>query len=200
MKKILSLALALVLVLSMSVSAFATNNGTATIQVIYGGEPVLDTEPVTFEITAGMTAKDALDQYSDILENTWETVANENPNPAFGSTAKIIDTIIGVGSEPLGAASGIDADYWSTTYAGYGLEYTTGTGDDTVYHYIYVGNDWGYTVNGSKPTDPNYSMADGTPYEYYMDQYTVQAGDVIVVEYLQQTERWTDTTDWISGT
>lgn len=198
MKKVLALALALVMVFTLSISAFATNNSTATIQVYYGGEPVLDTEPVTFTITAGMTAKDALDQYSSILDNTWEQV--ENQNPAFGSTAYIVSTIIGVGAEPLGAASGIDADYWSTTYAGYGLEYTTGSGDDTVYHFIYAGNDWLFTVNGNKPTDLNNSMADGTPYEYYMDQYTVQPGDAIVVEYVQQTERWTGTYDWISGT
>ena len=193
-KKLTALLLAVVMVLAMSVSAFAATTSTATIQVIYGGEPVLDAEPVSFEITAGMTAKDALDQYTDILENTWKVVPSTNPG--FGSTAYAVDTILGFGS-----ASGIPAVHWSDTYAGYGLEYTEGTGDDTVYHFIYVGNDWLFTVNGSVPLDPDHTLDDGvTPYQYYMDQYTVQAGDAIVVEHTRQIERWTGTSDWISGT
>ena len=198
-KKLTALLLAVVMVLAMSVSAFAATTSTATIQVIYGGEPVLDAEPVSFEITTGMTAKDALDQYADMLELTWKTVPSTNPG--FGSTAYAVDTILGVGSEPVGSASGIPAVYWSTTYAGYGLEYSEGTGDDTVYHFIYVGDDWKFTVNGSVPLDPDHTLDDGvTPYQYYMDQYTVQAGDAIVVEHTRQIERWTGTSDWISGT
>ena len=54
-KKVTALLLAVVMVLAMSVSAFAVTTSTATIQVIYGGEPVLDAEPVSFEITTGMT-------------------------------------------------------------------------------------------------------------------------------------------------
>ena len=198
-KKLTALLLAVVMVLAMSVSAFAATTSTATIQVIYGGEPVLDVEPVSFEITAGMTAKDALDQYADMLELTWKTVPSTNPG--FSSTAYAVDTIFGVGSDPVGSASGIPAVYWSTQFPGYGLEYSEGTGDDTVYHFIYVGDDWKFTVNGSVPTDPNHTLDDGvTAYQYYMDQYTVQAGDAIVVEYVRQIERWTGTSDWISGT
>lgn len=198
-KKLTALLLAVVMVLAMSVSAFAATTSTATIQVIYGGEPVLDAEPVSFEITAGMTAKDALDQYTDILENTWKVVPSTNPG--FGSTAYAVDTILGFGGEPVGSASGIPAVHWSDTYAGYGLEYSEGTGDDTVYHFIYVGDDWKFTVNGSVPLDPDHTLDDGvTPYQYYMDQYTVQAGDAIVVEHTRQIERWTGTSDWISGT
>ena len=121
--------------------------------------------------------------------------------PGFGSTAYAVDTILGFGGEPVGSASGIPAVHWSDTYAGYGLEYTEGTGDDTVYHFIYVGNDWQFTVNGSVPTDPDHTLDDGvTAYQYYMDQYIVQAGDAIVVEHTRQIERWTGTSDWISGT
>lgn len=198
-KKLTALLLAVVMVLAMSVSAFAATTSTATIQVIYGGEPVLDAKPISFEITTGMTAKDALDQYADMLELTWKTVPSTNPG--FGSTAYAVDTILGVGSEPVGSASGIPAVHWSDTYAGYGLEYSEGTGDDTVYHFIYVGDDWKFTVNGSVPLDPDHTLDDGvTPYQYYMDQYTVQAGDAIVVEHTRQIERWTGTSDWISGT
>lgn len=197
-KKLTALLLAVVMVLAMSVSAFAATTSTATIQVIYGGEPVLDVEPVSFDITANMTAKDALDQYVDILGHEWKTVANLNPNPAFGSTAYVVDTILGVGSEPVGSDSGIVAD-WSEDYPGYGVESTETVNGETVYHFIYVGNDWEFTVNGNVPTDPNYSMDDGTAYQLYMDQYAVQAGDAIVVEYTQQIVRWTDTVNWLAN-
>ena len=96
-KKLTALLLAVVMVLAMSVSAFAANTSTATLTVTYGGEPLLD-ESVT--LTSGMTAKDVADQYADLLELEWKTVGNLNPN--FGSTAYVVNTIYGVGSNPLG--------------------------------------------------------------------------------------------------
>lgn len=123
-----------------------------------------------------------------------------NLNPSFGSTAYAIDEILYTGSAPLGAASGIQAQYWSSSYAGYGVEYTTVENGETVYHFIYVGEDWQFRVNGSKPIDSNNTMEDGTPYELYMDQYTVQPGDDIVVSYEQVIERWTGTYNWLANT
>lgn len=192
MKKLLSLALALVMVLSLSVSAFATNNGTATLQVYYGGEGLLGTDPVTINITSGMTAKDALNLYADGLMLEWKTVSNLNPN--FGETAYVIDTIYGVGSSPVGSGSGISAQFWSAAYPGYGIEYTETVDGETVYHFIYVGDDWAFTVGGEKPEDAT------NGYQLYMDQYTVQGGDVIAVTYERQIERWTGTTNWLAGT
>lgn len=186
-KKLTALLLAVVMVLAMSVSAFAANTSTATLTVTYGGEPLLD-ESVT--LTSGMTAKDVADQYADLLELEWKTVGNLNPN--FGSTAYVVNTIYGVGSNPLGADSGITAQFWSATYPGYGIEYTEVVDGETVYHFIYVGEDWKFTVNGAKPTDSS------NGYQLYMDQYTVQAGDAITVDYVQQVERWTGTSNWMT--
>lgn len=193
MKKLTALLLALVMVFALSVSAFAANNGTATLVVSYYGEALLDPSPVTITVTSGLTAKDVLDQYASSLDPQWKTVPNLNPN--FGDTASAIDTLNGFGSNPLGADSGITAQFWSSAYPGYGIEYTETVNGETVYHFIYVGEDWKFTVNGDKPID------ESTPekYEYYMDQYTVQAGDAIVVNYETQIERWTDTTNWLGG-
>ena len=190
-RKLTAILLAVVMVFAMNVSAFAATTSTATLQVNYYGEALLNPSPVTFTITSGMTAKDVLDQYADELEPTWKTVENLNPN--FGSTAYAIDTIYGVGSNPLGADSGVTAQFWSSAYPGYGIEYTETVNGETVYHFIYVGEDWEFTVNGEKPTDST------NGYQLYMDQYTVQAGDVIVVNYTQQTEQWTGTYNWLGG-
>lgn len=200
MRKCTAIILALVMVFAMSVNALAVTTSTATLQVYYGGEPILDTEPVTIDVTTNMTAKDALDLYGDAIMLEWTQVANLNPNPAFGSTAYVVDTIYGVGSEPVGAASGVTAQFWSSAYPGYGIEFTEIVNGETVYHFIYVGNDWEFTVNGEKPLDPFYTDASGEHYQLYMDQYTIQNGDEIVVNYTQQVERWTDTDNWLAGT
>ena len=188
-KKLTALLLAVIMVFAMSVSAFAATTGTATLQVYYGGEALLDE---TVSLTSGMTAKDVADQYKDVLELEWKAVSNLNPN--FGSTAYVVDTISGVGSNPLGADSGITAQFWSSAYPGYGIESTEIVNGETVYHFIYVGEDWEFTVNNAKPTDSS------NGYQLYMDQYTVQAGDQIVVNYTQQVERWTGTSNWLAGT
>lgn len=193
MKKLTALLLALVMVFALSVSAFASNNSTATLVVSYYGQALLDPSPATIPLTSGMTAKDALDLYADDLALEWKSVPNLNPN--FGSTASAIDTIYGYGSNPLGANSGITAQFWSAAYPGYGIEYTETVNGETVYHFIYVGEDWKFTVNGDKPVDESTTEK----YEYYMDQYTVQAGDAIVVNYETQIERWTGTENWLGG-
>lgn len=188
-KKLTALLLAVIMVFAMSVSAFAATTGTATLQVYYGGEALVNE---TVSLTSGMTAKDVADQYKDVLELKWKAVSNLNPN--FGSTAYVVDTIYGVGSNPLGADSGITAQFWSSAYPGYGIESTEIVNGETVYHFIYVGEDWEFTVNNVKPTDSS------NGYQLYMDQYTVQAGDQIVVNYTQQVERWTGTSNWLAGT
>lgn len=188
-KKLTALLLAVIMVFAMSVSAFAVTTSTATLQVYYGGEALVNE---TVSLTSGMTAKDVADQYKDVLELEWKAVSNLNPN--FGSTAYVVDTIYGVGSNPLGADSGITAQFWSSAYPGYGIESTEIVNGETVYHFIYVGEDWEFTVNNAKPTDSS------NGYQLYMDQYTVQAGDQIVVNYTQQVERWTGTSNWLAGT
>ena len=82
MKKLTALLLALVMVFALSVSAFAATTSTATLQVNYYGEALLNPSSVTFTITSGMTAKDVLTQYASSLTPTWKTVENLNPNLA----------------------------------------------------------------------------------------------------------------------
>lgn len=197
MNKFVSMLLVVAMIFAMSISAFAATNSTATIEVSYAGVDLLEETAVT--ITSGMTAKDVLDQYEDYLELNWASVTNVNPNPAFGSTAYVVDTIYNTGSEPVGAASGITAQFWSSDYPGYGIEYTETVNNETVYHFIYVGNDWEFTVNGNKPLDPVYTDENGDHYQLYMDQYVVQSGDAIVVNYGEVVTRWEGTYNWLVG-
>ena len=66
-RKLTILLLVLSMIFSVSVSASAAPASAATLQILYDGEPVLDVEPVAFEITANMTAKDAVDMFADVL-------------------------------------------------------------------------------------------------------------------------------------
>lgn len=186
-----ALVLALVLAFSMSVSAFAAGNGTATIDVLGYGESLMG-ESMTVE--EGMTAADALREYSDLygLGLQWKTVENLNPN--FGPTAQVIKMLFDIESSPIGADSGIPAQFWSSTYPGYGIESTEIVDGKTLYHYIYVGDDWIFTVNGEKPMDSS-----GNGYELYMDQYTVEAGDQITVDYTTQVVRWDSYDYWLTA-
>lgn len=195
-RKILALLLVVVMVFAMSVSAFAAPSTTVSLNVTAWGES-LHTD--TVEIKTGMTAKDVLDTADSLLELKWKSVPNLNPNPAFGKTAFAIDTIYNTGSNPIGAQSGIKAQFWSTQYPGYGIEYTEIVNGETVYHFIYVGEDWQFTVNGEKPIDPDFTDSNGEPYQLYMDQYEVQPGDQIAVDYVQEVTRWTDTSNWITA-
>ncbi len=113
---------------------------------------------------------------------TWKKVSNLNPT--YGPTAYVLEELLGATANPTGADSGIPAQFWSASHPGYGIESVDGVGENAVYHYIYVGEDWGYTVNGVKPIDPN------TGYELYMDQYQIQPNDVVIVDYNQVVLRW----------
>ena len=196
MKKFTAVILALVMVFAMSANAFAATNATASLTVSYDGVPLLEE---TVNVTSGMTAKDMLDQYQDYLELEWSTVPNLNPNPAFASTAYIVNTIYGTGSAPVGADSGIPAQFWSSAYPGYGIEYTETVNGETVYHFIYVGNDWQFTVNGEMPVDPVYTDSDGNNYQLYVDQYAVNANDEVVLNYAETVTRWTGTDNWLTA-
>lgn len=186
MKKVLALALAIVMVFTLSISAFAAPASTATIKV-YVEDSLEATETVT--VAVGMTVKDALDAKADTLYPEWKVVANNNPNIS-ATTAYALESFYGAGTLPLGEDSGIPAQYWSTQNPGYGLESMTVDGDTTTYHYIYVGYDWVYTVNGETPVDSVNGM------ELYMDQCYITAGDTIELNYDLQIVRW-DSTQYI---
>lgn len=187
-KKLTALLLAVVMVLAMSVSAFATDNSTATLNVTIIGSA----EPSrTVTLSSTTTIKDAIDQYADELAPVWKEVVNYNPN--FGDTAYVAETIYGVGTDPVGADSGITAQFWSSQYPGYGIESTEIVDGKTLYHYIYVGYDWVYTVNGETPVDAT------NGYQLYMDQYTLTSGDTIELTYDLQITQWTSYDYWLTA-
>ncbi len=69
---------------------------------------------------------------------------------------------------------------------GLGLWMGNGTGYSNDGPYMaYVGDDWTFTVNGSRPLDPNDSSV-----ELYMNQAAVDAGDIIVLSYGETIEVW----------
>lgn len=193
-RKLTILLLVLAMIFSVSVSAFAAPASTATLQILYGGEPVLDVEPVAFEITANMTAKDAVDMFADTLEHTWTS----SVFPGSSTTDYVIDTILGISNEPVGADSGIHAEFWSTAYPGYGIEYVENANGETVYHYIYVGYEWSFAVNGVVPENCTQVGYRFFP-EYLLNRYTVQPGDSLGISYDLTIHRWTDTSYWLSN-
>ena len=70
--------------------------------------------------------------------------------------------------------------------SGLGLWMGNGTGYSNDGPYMaYVGDDWTFTVNGSRPLDPNDSSV-----ELYMNQAAVDAGDIIVLSYGETIEVW----------
>lgn len=183
MKKLTALLLALVMVFALSVSAFAATTGTATIIVTYGGEELLNES-----VASGTSVKAVLDEYEDYLELQWKTVANLNPR--YGSTAYVVESIYGVASEGTPNAPGVTAQFWSSSNPGYGIVSTEAVGDKTLYHYVYAGNDWEFKVNGQIPLDPSNTMSDGTRYQLYVDQYEIQSGDIITIDYTSQVLYW----------
>ncbi len=194
-RKLTTLLLVLAMIFSVSVSAFAAPASTATLVVSYYGYELLDPSPVTLAITSGMTAKDALDQYISSLTPIWRTVSYPNTE----SLDYVIDTISGISNDPIGAASGIPAQFWSTAYPGYGIEYTETVNGETVYHFIYVGEEWRFTVNGNVPMDCTAVTERFFP-ESFMNRYLVQPGDVLSVSYELFVHRWTGTTNFLQPT
>lgn len=195
MKKILSLALALVLVLSLSATAFAAPanaTGTATIEVYVEGDLYMTLDAT---VTAGTTVYDAINQNADTLEPKWIDVPDYF-EPTV--THKVASTIMGAGTEPVGEASGIDAEVWSTGNPGYGLMSVDRdeAGQITAYNYVYAGYDWVYLVNGKTPTGSG-TIDGGQPVQLYMDECVLKDGDVITLDYNLQVTYWSSSTPWM---
>lgn len=192
-RKLTTLLLVLAMIFSVSVSASATPASTATLQINYYGEALLNPSPVTFTVTSGMTAKDALELYADEIDLVWALSA------AGSGYDYAVDTIFGIGMEPIGSDSGITAQFWSTTYPGYGIEYTETVDGETVYHFIYAGEEWRFFVNGIMPEEC-WQIGSRLMQEQFLNRYTLQAGDVLSVEYMQIVHRWTGTTNFLQST
>ena len=114
-KKLISLALVLVMALSLSLTAFAApNSGVATISVNNGKTTTVK----TVTLTDGMTLYTALNNSFASMNPDW-TDAEDYYTP--GVYHKALLSLDGKGSTPVGAASGIAAEAWSTKNPGYGL-------------------------------------------------------------------------------
>lgn len=187
-RRLVSLFLALVMAFSLMVSAGATNTQTAILILMYDGESFFEES-----VPTGISVKDALDLYADELELEWSLFSSLDAQ----NSDYIINSICGIGSEPIGADSGLQAEDWSTTLPGYGLEYTESVNGETIYHHIYVGNEWSFTVNGSvleRCTQVGYRFFP----EYLPNRYAIQSGDVVVVEYGENIYRWTANSNFMS--
>ncbi len=186
MRKLLSLVLAMVMILSLSVTAFAAENSTGTLK-IYNGTTLV----ATFYPEAGQSVYNYMENEDD-LTCSWYSFDDVNGDPAMVLYALTCvdtngNTIAMASGAANGPTSGVTAQ-WSATRPGYGFEGFAYNDDDEVvgYNYVYVGNDFVYTVtNGNSEVDVS---------DKYMNQYTIQAGDVVSISYELVVSRWTATT------
>lgn len=177
-KRILSLVLVLAMIACLSVTAFADGtSNTATIVVKASGNAV-----DTITVNAGTTVYAAvLQQYGD--PDGWSSFTDMNGNTAMALWRLTVKGSQYISGAANGATSGINAQ-WSTKRPGYGFEGFAYNDDGEIvgYKYVYVGNDFIYTVtNNNQTVDVS---------DKYMNQYTIQTGDVITISYELVVSRW----------
>lgn len=178
MRKILSLVLALMMVLSLSVTAFA-DDGSATVIIKANG----------VEIDRGnATAGQSVYAY---LVNTygnpdgWSTFTDLNGATAKALNSMTVNNTTYTNGAVDGSTTDVEVEAWGEVYEGYGLVSTVQTGGlITAYNFVYVGYSWVYSVS-----DANGSSVDVS--DKYMNQYTMNTGDVVTVEYKLVVSEWT---------
>lgn len=178
MKKLLSMVLVLSMVLSLNMTAFAAADA-ATLHIIVDG-----IDYMTKTVDSEISVMDALKAESDL-----EAYFSDPFTDYDGNTAYALITLMGAGSMPAdGPSSGETVTAWSSSNPGYGLVSTDVDAAGTItYTYIYIGYDWTYTVTDSTGADVDVSSL-------YMNQYTIQDGDTITVDYAYQRVVWSTTT------
>ena len=180
-RRAFTLVLALMMIFSISVTAFADTTD-AKISYYINGEAYYD-----FDTTSGISVMDAL-----LSDPDAEAEFGPEFMDKYNKPAHVLLTMMGASSDPVnGADYGVEAEAWSTANAGYGLVSVDkdADGNITAYNYVYTGYDWMYSV-----TDANGNSVDVD--ELYMNQYTIQPGDVVIVDYAFRDVYWTQTTPW----
>lgn len=179
MRKILSLVLAFVMVLSLSVTAFATETGTANVKIYVNG-----TEKADLTANAGQTVYDYLNTvYAVDSTIFWSSFTDMNGQPAKALTAIKYDSEKYENCAVDGRTTDIEVEQWGNI-TGYGLVSVEEEDDEIVgYNFIYVGNSWVYSVKDSNGNTVDVSSK-------YMNQYTMNAGDTITIEYKLLTSPW----------
>ena len=179
-KKLMAMLVAMVMVLSMSMTAFAAENetsadGVATVKINGSGSTI------TFSTAANITVQQALinAKTSDIITTLdWKSVSDwQDASITHYALIQINDDI---------AETGTSADLVNTAFsslteanavAGHPGYYLASQSGNT-YHYVYVGYDWTYKVNGNEVYD-------------YMCCHTINAGDTVTVTYALTVSDWT---------
>lgn len=208
--KILSLVLALAMVFSLSITAFAA--GTATFEITIDGDPYIDE---TIPVGNGKTVYDVIEDNKEDWEPVWKPVYDIYNHSVM---YQALESLMGAGEEEVsnpaaelpavitlpedmpykdGCTAVAKKDIaWSSNFPSYGLlKYGEGENGEMQYSYVYVHLDWVYTVNGERPTATKTYNIDGQDVEktveLYMDEYVIQNGDEVVLDYGVQVEIWT---------
>ena len=190
-KRVLSMVLALMMFFSLSVTAFAdtTTTGTASFKLLVNDVEVTDATDTA--VSAGQSVYAYL--VARFGSDGWYSFEDLNGEQAYALSS----LTVGENTYTSGAVNGADVNkeglesvVWSSTRKGYGLkgvEYTNGV--ITSYTYVYAGSDFVYSVtNGGNSVDVS---------ELYMNQYTMQPGDEVKLNYGVVVTEWT-TSDPIS--
>lgn len=180
MKKLLSMVLVLSMVLSLNMTVFAATDA-ATLNITVDG-----TDYVSEATDSGINVKEALEAVTTLdLELEFTGPFTDY----YGNEAYVLKSMMGAGSMPAdGPSSGETVTAWSSSNPGYGLVSTDVDAAGTItYTYIYIGYDWTYTVTDATGADVDVSSL-------YINQYTIQDGDTVTVDYAYQRVVWSTTT------
>lgn len=206
MRRFASLLLALVLALSLSVSAFAADAGTATLEIKINGTDVLVS---TVDVGTKTTVYDLVMACSLGNTSTWtQTPPDADYSPLRDEDSVLYDpTAQALIMTSLDGRSEVKYDCDYDEYSpedtpelnsinsqilekypesgGLGMYYEEGIFFTANMQYmVYVGYDWTYTVNGSRPgvATGSSSIYDGF-FEYYMNEAQVKSGDDVQITY-----------------
>ena len=181
MKKLYALLLSLVMMFAFASTAMAAD--APTMKVVINGDVVAE----NVAVNVGESVYDAIE---------WTGTTDDG---------LILKSLDGNGSVPYNSPVLEEYEYYTSAVQdevlkrvnaallakypdsdGLGLWMGNGMGCSNDGPYMaYVGYDWTFTVNGSRPVDPN-----NTSLELYMNQTTIAAGDSIVLNYGETIEVW----------